>query len=105
MALAGQRLVVRARLSARHGSRTMRRMSLFLWLVGVIVFLIVVLTIVDVVRQHRGAGFTTAWILIVILVPLIGSIIYWVMRKPSADEVELSYEADADRRAQANRGR
>jgi hypothetical protein len=78
-------------------------MGLLWTLIGVVVLLIVVLTIVDIVRRHLGAGATTAWILIVIIVPIIGSIIYWVMRKPSADEVEQSYLSDADRRAQANR--
>jgi hypothetical protein len=79
------------------------RMGLLWTLIGVVVLLIVVLTIVDIVRRHLGAGATTAWILIVIIVPIIGSIIYWAMRKPSADEVEQSYAAEADRRAQANR--
>lgn len=80
-------------------------MSILLWLLGVVVLLIVVLTIVDIVRSHLGAGKTAAFILLVVILPIIGSIIYWAVRKPSADEVELSYEADAERRAQANRGR
>ena len=78
-------------------------MGLLWTLIGVVVVIIVVLTIVDIVRRHLGAGATTAWILIVIIVPLIGAIIYWAMRKPSADEVEQSYLSDAERRAQANR--
>ena len=80
-------------------------MSILLWLLGVVIVLIVVLTIVDIVRSHLGAGKTAAFILLVVILPIIGSIIYWAVRKPSADEVELSYEADAERRAQANRGR
>ena len=78
-------------------------MGLVWSLIGFVVLIIVVLTIVDIVRRHLGAGATTAWILIVIIVPIIGSIIYWAMRKPSADEVEQSYLSDAERRAQANR--
>jgi uncharacterized membrane protein YhaH (DUF805 family) len=105
MALAGQGVVVRARLSGPGESRTMPAMALLWSLIGFVVLIIVVLTIVDIVRRHLGAAGTTAWILIVILVPIIGSIIYWVMRKPSADEVEQSYAAEAERRAQANRGR
>ena len=80
-------------------------MSILLWLLGVVVVLIVVLTIVDIVRSHLGAGKTSAFILLVVILPIIGSIIYWAVRKPSADEVEQSYEVDAERRAQANRGR
>jgi uncharacterized membrane protein YhaH (DUF805 family) len=78
-------------------------MGLLWTLILVVVGLVVVLTIIDIVRRHLGAGATTAWILIVIIVPLIGAIIYWAMRKPSADEVEQSYLSDAERRAQANR--
>ena len=47
-------------------------MGLLWTLIGVVVLLIVVLTIVDIVRRHLGAGATTAWILIVIIVPIIG---------------------------------
>ena len=78
-------------------------MGLLWTLIIFVVAIIVVLTIVDIVRRHLGAGATAAWILIVVLLPIIGSIIYWVMRKPSADEVEQSYLSDAERRAQANR--
>jgi hypothetical protein len=103
MALAGQGVVVRARLSASGESRTMRAMGLLWTLIGLVVLIIVVLTVVDIVRRHLGAGATTAWILIVIIVPIIGSIIYWVMRKDSPEEVEQSYAAEAERRAQAQR--
>jgi hypothetical protein len=81
------------------------RMGLVWTLVAFVVAIIDILTIVDVVRRHLGPGPTAAWILIVVLLPVIGAIVYWVMRKPSADEVEQSYAADAERRAQANRGR
>ena len=80
-------------------------MGLVWTLVAFVVVIIVVLTIVDIVRRHLGPGATAGWILIVVLLPIIGSIIYWAMRKPPADEVEQSYAADAERRAQANRGR
>ena len=80
-------------------------MGLLWTLIGFVVVIIVVLTVIDIVRRHLGPGPTAAWILIVVLLPVIGAIVYWVMRKPSADEVEQSYAADAERRAQANRGR
>src|SRR4051794_24924904 len=73
------------------------RMGLLWTLIAFVVAIIVILTIVDIVRRHIGAKATTAWILIVIIVPIIGSIIYWAMRKPSPDEVEQSYAAEADR--------
>ena len=78
-------------------------MGLVWSLIGFVVLIIVVLTIVDIVRRHLGAAATTAWILIVILVPIIGSIIYWVMRKPSQDEIDKAVAGDAELRAQAHR--
>ena len=80
-------------------------MGLLWTLIGVVVVLIVVLTIVDIVRRHLGAGATTAWILIVIIVPIIGSIIYWAMRKPSQEEIDQAVAGDAELRAQAQRRR
>jgi hypothetical protein len=103
MARAGQRVVVRARLSARQRSRTMARMGLLWTLIAFVVAIIWILTIVDVVRRHLGAKQTTAWIVIVIILPVLGSIIYWAMRKPTPDEIEKSVAADAELRAQAHR--
>ena len=81
----------------------MPAMGLLWTLIILVVAIIVLLTIVDIVRRHLGAKATTAWILVVIIVPVIGSIIYWAMRKDSPDEVEQAYAAEAERRAQAQR--
>jgi uncharacterized protein (DUF58 family) len=56
-------------------------------LLGLILLVIWVLTIVDIVRSHLGAAKTAAWILIVLILPFIGSLLYWFLRKPPADEV------------------
>jgi uncharacterized membrane protein YhaH (DUF805 family) len=78
-------------------------MGLLWTLVGVVVLLIVILTIVDIVRRHLGAMATSGWILVVVLLPIIGSIIYWAMRKPSQEEIDQTVAADAELRAQAHR--
>ena len=78
-------------------------MGLLWTLIIFVVAIIVVLTIVDIVRRHLGANATTAWILVVIIIPVIGSIIYWAMRKDSPDEVDQAYAVEAERRAQAQR--
>jgi uncharacterized integral membrane protein len=58
-------------------------------LLGLILLVIWVLTIVDIVRSHLGAAKTSAWILIVILLPFVGSLLYWfVLREPTEDEVQ-----------------
>jgi hypothetical protein len=59
------------------------------WVFILIPLLIVyVLGIADIVRREnldrsRKAG----WILIVVLLPVIGTIVYWIMRKPSEKEI------------------
>jgi hypothetical protein len=47
-----------------------------------------VLTVVDIVRRHLGARTTAAWLTIVLLLPFVGAVLYWVLRKPSPEEIE-----------------
>jgi hypothetical protein len=54
------------------------------------------LTIRDIVRRRLGRAKTGAWLIIVVLVPPVGAIAYWVTRKPGPDEVERMYD---DKRA------
>ena len=73
-------------------------MQLF-WLIAVpIAIILAVLTIVDIIRRRRPK--VALWILLVIVVPVIGSLIYWGTRKPTVQEAELAYMADTDVRAQ-----
>jgi hypothetical protein len=71
---------------------------------GVAILVIWGITIWEIVRSHLGAGKTAAWLLIVILLPIVGSALYWVLRKPEADEVERQFENElAMREARAHR--
>ena len=71
-------------------------MSVFLEVVGgifaVLLLAVWIITILDVFHSRLGAGKTAAWLLIVFLLPFVGSIVYWVMRKPPADEVQRIYD-------------
>jgi predicted PurR-regulated permease PerM len=71
-------------------------MSVFLEFVGgifaIVLLAVWIITIVDVFHSRLGAGRTAAWILIVLLLPFVGSILYWVLRKPSADEAQRLYD-------------
>jgi hypothetical protein len=69
--------------------------------IGVALLIVWVITIVDIVRQPLSTKQTVAWLLIVLIVPFIGAIIYWAMRKPEAGEAEYFAEADAQRRYEA----
>jgi hypothetical protein len=63
---------------------------------GVIVLIIWVLTIVDIIRRGYSGGTTAGYIALIVILPLIGSAIYWAVRKPSAAEIEKAYRAEAD---------
>jgi FtsH-binding integral membrane protein len=69
---------------------------------GVILLVIWVLTLVDIFRRRLGAGPTAGWVIIVLLLPFLGAVIYWARREPSRGEVE--YQASAERaRREAHR--
>ena len=61
-------------------------------IIGVVILVIWAITIWDIVRSRLGAGKTAAWLLIVILLPFVGSLLYWILRKPQADEVQRQYD-------------
>ena len=42
-------------------------------------------TIADLVRRHLGTKRTVAWLLIVLILPLLGAGLYWVLRGPEAE--------------------
>lgn len=62
-------------------------MSGFWWVVGVIVVIAWVVAVVDIVRKRhlRSGPQTAAWILLVIIIPIIGTVTYFaVNRGPGA---------------------
>jgi ABC-type phosphate transport system permease subunit len=64
-------------------------MAVFWYLIGLLAFVIAIITIFDLVRSHAHSGLGTAgWIAAIIILPLIGSIAYWATRKTPGDEVE-----------------
>ncbi len=78
-------------------------MMTFILVVSACVLAVVwVLTIVDIIRRHYSAGKTIAWIVIILVLPFLGAIIYWVMRKPTAAEVEAAYLSETDFRGGAS---
>jgi len=75
-----------------------------LWVL-VVPFLIVLaaVTIFDLFRHPYGGWAKAAWVLFIVLLPVIGSLAYWITRRPPENEAELAYEAQADVRRQAQR--
>ena len=78
-------------------------MSLIWWTIAVAVVIVWAITVVDLVRRHLGAKRTTAWLLIVIILPFVGAVLYWALRKPEPGELERSADGERDRREQARR--
>jgi hypothetical protein len=61
-------------------------------LIGFVLLLVWILVLVDVVRRHDlSKGAKSAWIIITLVVPLIGPIVYIVMRP--ADERDAAIAA------------
>ena len=65
------------------------------------VALLWVLTIVDIVRQHYPGATTAGWLLLVTILPVVGSIIYGFARKPTGRDAEQQHLAVSDRRRSA----
>jgi hypothetical protein len=69
----------------------------FIW--GSIIVLLALVWIVsvwDIVRRHLSAGSTAAWLLIIIIFPFVGSLVYWVLRRPPDDEVRRRIDMETE---------
>jgi hypothetical protein len=76
----------------------------FVWIaISILVLIIWAISVYDIIRRHLGAGRTAAWLLIVIILPLVGSVVYWAMRPSTPEEVEAYADADRELRDQARR--
>jgi len=85
-----------------RGVREKERVMSLLWIiVFCVVALVWVLSIVDIVRQHYSGWTTAAWLALIVILPIIGSIIYWFARTPTSEDAEQQYLAEADRRRSA----
>ena len=70
-----------------------------LWVcVSFILAIVWALTIVDLIRAHMTTGKTVGWLALIIFLPLIGSIVYWAIRKPEPGDADQAYLAEAQAR-------
>jgi Phospholipase_D-nuclease N-terminal len=58
------------------------------WLIGV----------VDIVRSDLSGKATVGWLLVVLLVPLAGTLIYFLTRKPTDSEIRQAQRSADERR-------
>jgi hypothetical protein len=68
-----------------------------LWIIGVSALAVIwAITIVDVFRRPYSGGATVGWLALIVLLPLIGALIYWGMRKPTSQEIEQQRLGEAE---------
>ena len=68
-----------------------------LWIIVASALLMVwALTITDVFRRHYSGGTTVGYLALIVILPFVGSLIYWAVRKPTRAEAEQEYLAQAD---------
>jgi Phospholipase_D-nuclease N-terminal len=53
--------------------------------------------IVDIIRRDLPRGHKAGWILIVVLFPVVGTIGYLLLRRPTEKEIRLAQQAAEDR--------
>ncbi len=77
----------------------------FVWVFILVPLLIVyALGIVDITRRDMPRSSKAAWILIVLLLPFVGTLTYFLMRKPTETEVRRSMQARAENRQERPKG-
>ena len=70
-----------------------------LWIiVACLVAVVWVLSIVDIIRRRYPTWTTIGWIVLIVILPFLGTLIYWGVRKPTRGETEQEYLAQADLR-------
>ena len=71
----------------------------FVWVFILVPLLVVwVIGVVDIVRRPLSRSATAAWIVIVLVLPFVGTLVYFLLRKPTQQEIELRQAAAADAR-------
>jgi hypothetical protein len=78
-------------------------MSIIWVTIGVALVIVWGITVFDIIRRHLGAKQTSAWLLIVVLLPFVGALAYWVLRKPEPGDAARAAAAQRDSREQARR--
>lgn len=71
-------------------------MSVITWLLAICWILLWVAVVVDVLRRPSSAGRKAAWILIALIFPLLGPLVYAVLRKPTGAEAEQRFAAQRE---------
>jgi hypothetical protein len=78
---------------------TLLAVSTMVWVFILLPLVVVwVIGIVDIVRRPLSRQATAAWIVIVLVFPFIGTLVYFLLRKPTPEELQLQRAAAAEPR-------
>lgn len=73
--------------------------SAFVWALILVPLLVIwVVGLVDIVRRDLSPRATFGWILIVVLLPFVGTLVYFLTRKPTEKEVRDAQAVASDAR-------
>jgi ABC-type transport system involved in cytochrome c biogenesis permease component len=70
--------------------------SLFLILVATPFILLWGCALVDLIRGHRSGWAIVGWMVVILVLPIIGPMIYFAVRKPTRHDVDEQYLAARD---------
>jgi hypothetical protein len=72
-------------------------MLTFIWIViAVAVAIAWILGVVDIFRRRLDAKHTVAWLLLVLILPILGTILYWILRPPESGDLARAEAAQRD---------
>ena len=66
--------------------------------IGIPIAIAWVAGLVDIFRHPMPTGQRIFWIVVVIVFPIVGTIVYFILRKPTEREIRASQAAAAERR-------
>ena len=52
-------------------------------LVGLVIFVLDIVAIVDVIRSGKSSGYVALWIILILFLPLLGMLLYFLVGKNS----------------------
>jgi hypothetical protein len=78
-------------------------MTILWFLLAALAFVAALGTIIDVFGRRLGGWKTAAWVVGVLVFPLVGAAVYWIRRPMARKEVDETYLARAELRRESER--
>ena len=52
--------------------------------------------LLDLIRSHRSGWAIVAWMVVILVIPIIGPMVYFALRKPTRHEIDEKYLAERE---------